>query len=525
MARLVFESSRGRSEVVELTGVHRIGRHPEQDIQIIDRLVSKQQCVVQRSADGWQIADAGSRNGTFVNNKRISEPQLLNHGDRIMLGATRLVYEEDQPKPPLDVEMTGAEQAPMIHSMLDAQEAMEFLPANAIEDGELLRRDYEKLRFAYQLHREIALEFDLTTVLERVLHMFFTFLPAADRAMILLRKRGTDAFYPAGKRYRQGIDAGQRISVSSTILAQVVQEKKAMLTNDAIVDSRFDGSKSIVLQGIRSAMAVPMLGHDREVLGILHVDSLRRIGAFSERDLNIVQGFASQAALTIENAYFADKIKEEAANKEKLQRFLSPNLVQKVLAGELLIQKGGEERDVTILFSDIRQFTPMAGQHKAPVIVELLNRYFERMAEVVFDYDGTLDKFIGDALMALWGAPIATAVDTVNAVQAAVRMQEAMREFNVEAEELIGAPIGIGIGIDTGRVVAGLMGSSRTMNYTVIGSYVNRASRLCSNAQAGEILVSDSVVAALQGQVPCDPTAPLSLKGFEKPQAVYRVRL
>ncbi len=522
MARLIIESSRGLREAVELTGTHHIGRHPDQDIQIIDRLVSKQQCVVQRSAMGWEIVDAGSRNGTFVNNKRIEQALLLQDGDRIMLGATRLVFEADQTAQ-VDVDISGDGEAPMVQSVLDAHEAMEFQPAQSIVDDEQLRRDYEKLRFAYQLHRELALEFNLDVVLDRVLRMLFTFLPAADRAMILLTQRGQQSFYPAKKLYRQGIDEAQRIAVSSTILAQVAAEKRALLTNDAIVDSRFDGSKSIVLQGIRSAMAVPMLGHDQEVLGILHVDSLRRIGAFSERDLNIVYGFASQAALTIENSFFADKMKEEAANKEKLQRFLSPNLVQKVLAGELLIQKGGEERDVAILFSDIRQFTPMAGRHRAGVIVDLLNRYFERMAEVVFDYDGTLDKFIGDALMAIWGAPIASPNDAVNAVQAAIRMQLAMREFNIEAEELIGQPIGIGIGIDFGPVVAGLMGSSRTMNYTVIGSYVNRASRLCSNAGPGEVMVSDSMFRAISGKIACQPATSLHLKGFDQPQAAYKV--
>ena len=145
------------------------------------------------------------------------------------------------------------------------------------------------------------------------------------------------------------------------------------------------------------------------------------------------------------------------------------------------------------------------------------------MAEIVFDYDGTLDKFIGDALMALWGAPIATDEDVENAVRASIRMQQAMKEFNVEAESIIGEGIGVGIGIDCGQVVAGLMGSSKTMNYTVIGSHVNRSARLCGKAAAGDILVSESVYNRVRHEVACTAETPMALKGIDQPVPVYRV--
>jgi adenylate cyclase len=339
-----------------------------------------------------------------------------------------------------------------------------------------------------------------------------SFLPAVDRAMVLLRRKGEDeGLYVAKKHFRPGVDESMKMSVSSTIVNRVVAERKAILSNDAVVDDRFDGAHSIVLQGIRSAMAVPMVGLSGEVLGILHVDSLKKIGAFTERDLNVVQGFGSQAALSVEHSYMARRIEEDAANRGKLQRFLSPNLVSRVLQGELNFEKGGELRNVTILFSDIRKFTNMSERHSPQQIVELLSAYFEKMAEIVFDYDGTLDKFIGDALMALWGAPISSDKDVENAVQAAIRMQGAMKEFNIEAEGILGENIGIGVGIDTGQVVAGLMGSSRTMNYTVIGAHVNRSSRLCSAAAAGDVLLSEPVYERVKNLVKCEAIAPLTL--------------
>ena len=523
MAHLIIETPKMGAQRIELEGTHSIGRHPSQDVQVMDRLVSKQHCIVRRAVNGWEAVDAGSRNGTFVNNKRLTEPYDLGHGDRVMVGATRITFEDESIDDEEVLDITESSAAPLIQSIVDPSEALEFVPAAMIEDEDVLRRDYEKLRFAYQLHREIALELDLNELLVKTLEMIMSFLPAIDRAMVLLRKKGEDGLYVAKKLYRPGVDESLKMSVSSTIVNRVVAEKKAILSNDAVVDDRFDGAHSIVLQGIRSAMAVPMMGHEDSVLGILHVDSLKKIGAFTERDLNVVQGFAAQAALSIENTYMARKIEDEAATRGKLQRFLSPNLVARVLQGELDLEKGGLLRNVTILFSDIRKFTNLSERHAPQQIVDLLNGYFERMAEIVFDYDGTLDKFIGDALMALWGAPIATDEDVENAVRASIRMQQAMKEFNVEAESIIGEGIGVGIGIDCGQVVAGLMGSSKTMNYTVIGSHVNRSARLCGKAAAGDILVSESVYNRVRHEVACTAETPMALKGIDQPVPVYRV--
>jgi len=526
MPYLIIETPKMGAQRILLEKVLSLGRHPSQDIQVMDRLVSKQHCVVKPGTGrDWDIEDVGSRNGTFVNNKRLVGAQKLCNGDRVMVGATRITFEDDEPagEEPLDITESAA--APLIQSVVDASSPMEFVPAAMIEDADVLRRDYEKLRFAYQLHREIALELDLNVLLGRILEMIMGFLPAVDRAMILLRKKPPEeGLYVAKKHYRPGVDESMRMAVSSTIVNRVVEEKKAIMSNDAIVDSRFDGAHSIVLQGIRSAMAVPMLGHEHQVLGVLHVDSLKKIGAFSELDLNVVQGFAGQAALSIENAYMALKIEEDAQTRHKLQRFLSPNVVARVLQGEVELEKGGAPRNVTILFSDIRKFTNLSERHTPEQIVALLNGYFERMVEIVFDYDGTLDKFMGDAIMGLWGAPISSDLDTINAVNAAVRMQQAMKEFNVEAEAILGEGIGIGIGIDCGTVVAGLMGSSKTMNYTVIGAHVNRSSRLCSAAAAGEILISEPVLERVRGQVEADPKEPMVLKGIAKPVPVFSVR-
>ncbi len=180
-------------------------------------------------------------------------------------------------------------------------------------------------------------------------------------------------------------------------------------------------------------------------------------------------------------------------------------------------------KQVSILFSDIRKFTPLSERHEAQEIVRLLNVYFEAMVEIIFQHQGTLDKFVGDEIMALWGAPISTPEDAVMAVGAAVRMQQHLKVLNQRFSEEFGDVLDVGIGIDTGRVVAGLMGSSRTMSYTVIGQYVNRASRLCSVAKAGEVLISEDTWHLVKDHVICEPMEPLKLKGISRPVPTWRV--
>ncbi|MBM4372903.1 MAG: GAF domain-containing protein, partial [Deltaproteobacteria bacterium] len=277
------------------------------------------------------------------------------------------------------------------------------------------------------------------------------------------------------------------------------------------------------LQGIRSTMTVPMVGYDGRVVGILHLDSSETAGVFGDLDLSVVQSLASQVAVSLENVFLTRTIEAEAENRQRLQRFLSPNLVDKVLSGDLVIEKGGELKQVSILFSDIRKFTPLSERHDAPEIVRLLNVYFEAMVEIVFQHQGTLDKFVGDEIMALWGAPISAPEDPIMAVGAAVRMQQHLKALNQRFKAECGEELGVGIGIDTGRVVAGLMGSSRTMSYTVIGQHVNRASRLCSAAKAGEVLISEDTWRLVRSHVICEPVEPLTLKGISKPVPTWRV--
>jgi class 3 adenylate cyclase len=180
---------------------------------------------------------------------------------------------------------------------------------------------------------------------------------------------------------------------------------------------------------------------------------------------------------------------------------------------------GGELRQVTMLFCDIRGFTALTEHMPPHEVIELLNDHMTALTEVAYAHGGTVDKFVGDLIMVLFGAPEGTHEDTVSAVKCALAMQTRRREMNVTARH----PLEIGIGLSTGTVVAGCMGSDKSLSYTVLGHHVNLASRLCSIAQAGEVIADPATVEALEGCITTQPLPPMQLKGFSEPVQPHRV--
>src|SRR3954471_737110 len=521
MAKLILTSGEQRQEF-ELAAINTIGRHPDNSIQILDRIISKEHAQIIRGGDNrFLLRDLGSLNGTYVSGQRVSE-HVLKHGDELVLGSTHLTYVEqtDAEESLNKVTIAPAALESIVRHKVDAQTSRDFLPEKQIFDVEQLRRDYEKLRIGHELGRAIVGILDLDELLPRILDKSFELLPA-DRGVILLYDE-SGKLSPRYVKHKAGKGSDEQIVLSKSILSEVEQHKKAVLSSDATMDSRFSGAHSIIMQGIRSTMCVPLL-HVDELLGIMHMDSQIATNAFTEKDLQIFTGIAAQAAVAIQNARLAKNIETETKTRAQFQRLLSPNLVEQLVSGKLQLEKGGELREVTILISDIRGFTSMSEKKEPAEIVQMLNEYFEVMVDILFRAQGTLDKYVGDEIMALFGAPVDMPDAPLNAVRCAVDMQKALREFNRTriAEGL--DPIKIGIGINTGRVITGAIGSSRTLQYTAIGDAVNTASRLCSIAKQGEIILSESTMRRVAQHVDSVTMAPVRLKGKEQEQQVYNV--
>src|SRR5262249_29351191 len=375
-----------------------LGRHPANTLRLADREVSKEHASIERVGTAFVLKDLGSSNGTHVNGRRVRELRLKD-GDEIALGNSPLVF------PPGDVltssrspgvtVLASAQAAPAFLAQLDQPvvEETEFRPAEQLKDAAALRQDYEKLRIAHEFHRQVGLERDQKSLLDKILAVSFQLLAADHGVIFLVNEQGE--LVAQAVHHRSGSD--EEVVLSDTVLKRVLETRQAVLTADAILDSRFSGA-----QGIRSAMAVPLLAKG-ELKGVLFLDTRERTNAFSEKDLKILSGIASQAAIALENADLARKIETEAVTRAELSRFLSPAVADAGVKGQVEPLRQGRLAEVSVLFADIRAFTSMAEGESPQETVSMLNAFFTAMAEVVFRHEGNLDKFIGDCVMAVWG--------------------------------------------------------------------------------------------------------------------------
>jgi adenylate cyclase len=519
MTKLIVISGDERQEF-ELAAFNTIGRHPENTIQILDRIISKEHAQIQRAADGrYLLRDLRSLNGTFMRGERVSE-HYLSDGDEFTMGSTRIIFVD---KPKIDDVLQRVTIAPgltesHIRGRIQAQSA-DFMPERQISDEKNLRRDYERLRIGHELARAVGSELDLDKLLPKILDKAFE-LVGADRGVILLVDDKGE-MSPRFVKTRSG-KSDPNIVLSRTVIAEVTTNRAAVLSSDATMDSRFSGAHSIIMQGIRSTMTLPLL-HSGELLGIMHLDSLFTSNAFTEKDLQICTGMAAQAAISIQNARLATRIEKEAQTRAQFLRLIPPSVVEQVLKGELTIEKGGRQTEVTMLFSDIRGFTTMSDGRPPQEIVNTLNEYFEVMVDILFKYGGTLDKFVGDEIIGLFGAPIAIEDAPFKAVACGLAMLQGLEEFNRTRAAENQAAIRIGIGINTGHVITGSIGSTRALQYTAIGDAMNIASRLVNVAGSGEIIISENTYRHVAGRVEATALLPVKVKGKAEELKVFRI--
>ncbi|MBK7865035.1 MAG: FHA domain-containing protein [Archangiaceae bacterium] len=525
--RLAGRFADGKQGEFPLGNKTSLGRHPNNTLRLVDREVSKEHASIERVGNTYLLRDLNSSNGTFVNGRKVRELRLRD-GDEIALGNSRLVFHSGEAgaggatpstSPGVTV-VASAHSMPAFLAQVEQKEEAEFRPADQIHEINSLKQDYEKLRIANEFHRFVGAEREQKALLDKILSVAFQLL-AADNAVIFLPDE-TGKLHDAAVKKRKDKDADQPVVVSDTVLQRVAQTRSAVLTADAILDSRFSSSESIVAQGIRSAMAVPLLTKGT-LKGVLFCDTRERTNAFSEKDLKVLSGIASQAAIALENADLAKKIEVEAVTRAELSRFLSPAVADMVVQGKVELLRVGRMAEVSVIFADIRGFTSMSENESPQETVAMLNAFFTRMAQVIFRHEGNLDKFIGDCVMATWGPPSQHPDDAARALRAALEMQAEINEMNKAREEDGLKPIAVGIGVNTGHAVVGYMGSSDRHEFTAIGDSVNTASRLCGLSKGNEILASENTVRRAGPGFLIEPVSVLQVKGKEKGVSTFRV--
>jgi adenylate cyclase len=372
--------------------------------------------------------------------------------------------------------------------------------------------------------------FDLKEIFGKATELIFRVTPA-ERVVALLADESIDgkildySLYPIALKARDKKfeDTTNQISVSRTITQKVMSEKVAILSQDARSDEQFSGSESIVAQGVRSTICAPLIT-EANVHGVVYADRLDPFATFTEEDLELITTVAAQTAMVVETVKAHNRLAREEVARANYSRFMPEYVVKQLLENPNSFRLGGINQKITVLFADIRGFTTISENENPEKIVALLNRYFSEMTEIIFSFGGTLDKYIGDGLMAIFGAPTATTNDAKNALQAAVAMQKCLITLNHELLSEGFKQIGIGIGLHTGEATIGYVGSVKRSEYTAIGDTVNLSSRLESNAKAGQILISEETAKECKDLYSFTLREPLKVKNRTQPISLFEVK-
>jgi adenylate cyclase len=505
-----------------------VGRSVASDLPIRDPTVSRQHAEVQASDGALRIRDLGSTNGTFVDGERVSDA-LARPGAHVVFGkvAFELRGEEGAPAGG-DFEGEGSLDATILRQVpvrgaADIAARLSAAPSGAsllrIDGDSAEDRQEKKLQLLLDITKELSQQTDVDLLLDKVVRLTFQVM-SVDRVAILMLGAGEELVARTW-RSRDGAPSGSW-QVPRSIARKAVAERVAVLIENAPADDRFAGA-SVLQQSVQSAICAPLLGGQGTVLGILYLDNLGATHSFGAEDLEFLTAFSGMVAVAIENSRLVERVQREAVVRSNFQRYFTPDLAQQIIGQEGAIQLGGAKRRVVVLFSDIRDFTTLAEELSPDETASLLSEYFTEMVDIVFEFGGTLDKFIGDSVMALWGAPLARADDADRAMAAAIAMQRALVRLNAEWSRQGRHTLAVGVGLNVGDVFAGNIGSDRRLEYTVIGDAVNTTARLCAQAGAGEILISEPLLTALATPPAVTALEPLPLKGKTQAVPVYRV--
>ncbi|MGE3949949.1 MAG: adenylate/guanylate cyclase domain-containing protein [Pyrinomonadaceae bacterium] len=546
-----------------------IGRAKENDIVLNDRRASRKHARVISEGDGYTIVDGHIENGSlvrsvnhvFVNGSPTLE-RRLEPGDAIVIGESRLEFATPEPPKPaaplpevLKVSASSDEYDPetakiasegvnyddkplgytqvqiSANEIIGRQTHLSIETASATpEEVKDLRRKAKMLELLYEMSKSIGTVFDLKEIFEKATDLIFRGTPA-DRVVALIADETIDgkildySLFPIAVRTRdESTDkVTAHLTISRTITQKVMREKVAVLSQDAKTDDQFLGSDSIVSQGVRSTICAPLIT-ESNVHGVLYADRLDPFASFTPDHLEMISAVAAQTALTVETVKAHKRLAREEVARANYSRFMPEYVVKQLLESPNSFRLGGVNQQVTVLFADIRGFTAISEKANPEKVVNLLNRYFSVMTEIIFEFGGTLDKYIGDGLMAIFGAPTAGEEDALNAVKAAVTMQKRLATLNTELRSEGYANISVGIGLHTGEATIGYIGSNQRSEYTAIGDTVNLASRLESNATGGQILMSEATAAASGNLIPVNTRDPLTVKNRTQPVNVLEVR-
>ncbi len=520
----------GVPRVMDLQGEMSVGRTEGNDLILNHPSVSRKHARFEARNDAFWIIDLKSTNGLKLNGNVVAEA-MVSAGDKLLIGSVQVDV-----KAIPSVNFTGESMfdnpsGTVIRRIADfnsefgldvaevARAAQASAAGSVVSEGAVTR---EKIfQVLVQVAKALLQTEDLHSLLDTVMNMIFKYLPVERGLIILFDEEGNPV--PKLTKFIEGAEQ-QDIPISRTILKMVAEQQVSLMTSNALEDARLLGGKSIAIHGIRSAMCVPLWNRQR-VIGAVQVDSPIHIGRFTEEDLDLLTALANFAAVAIERAQLSEKIEQERKIRSKMERYHSPAVVDEIVKGVIAAdEREIRAADVSILFADISGFTTVSETKEPEEVAEFLSNFFSCAVESIFAYGGTLDKFIGDAVMAFFGAPIPQDDHADRAVLAGLMMQRLVAAWNAEREAAGLAEVRIRVGINSGPAVVGNVGTEKRVDYTVLGASVNIASRLESGvAKPGQLVISSHTKERLVGSFDTEPLGEFALKGLQQKLPVFAV--
>lgn len=522
-----------------------IGRLPKNDLSLPFTEVSRQHCRLMKLPSGeWLAEDLGSTNGTLLNQVRLKSIQRLEAGDVLQIGNTLLFIERASGTQGVSASAPATAPAEVKTILRSAEELQQQWM-----DGDEKKDPYStehianaRLKYIVEIAKGLSSAESIEAIFSQVQAIVFRELRSVERLALLIdvtgsgelklfkaaaRKQASESSRDDSKtRILRPTSAPLELSrgqwISRTICQKVFAERVAIKSIDAQTDKRFEGERSILFKGITGVLAVP-LWDEKKVVGVLYADArlgLSHLDPSEDQDLSFFSTIANLVASSVQRWLLTQKLQKEGQIRQRLERYHSPAVVQQLISVGAKDNFKPVEADISVLFADIVGFTALSERLSPTQIAQLLNLFFEEMMQSLFATGGTLDKFIGDCIMAFFGAPESQGDHADRAVTAAKGMLKRLQELNLA--NTWPQPLQLRIAINSGRAVVGDVGSSQRVDYTVLGATVNLASRLEAVCRPDECVISEDTYRRLKFKQGFYPLGERNFKGIDRPILVYR---
>ena len=514
--------------------VFTIGRLPKCDLYLPFGGVSRCHARIVRVATNvWTIEDLGSKNGTKLNEIPIYSPQQLHDRDNLWVGEVNLQVmlvntqskKSNSSSPSFNPPEKLTEAKTILHDVKQLQKQW-VQGQEQSNDIEFKDKAIARLIDLVEIAKNLSAATSIKEIFFQVQQVVFRYLKSIERLALLVLRDGKLELMDAAPRNpsEQNNLAANASWISRSICQRVYEEKVAIQTADAQQDERFAGENSILVKGIRSAMAVP-LWDETKVVGVLYADahfSSYHWESEGEEELRFFSALANLVASSVQRWLLADKLKCEEVIRQKLERYHSPAVVHQLIAAGALPngRLPPRESEISILFADLVGFTAMSEVSTPTEISQLLNNLFEEMLQEVFAYGGTLDKYIGDCIMAFFGAPEEQKDHADRAVASAKGMLS--RLYNLNLNNFWREPLKLRIAINSGKAVVGDLGSSQRVDYTALGATINLAARMEGVCPPGKCVVGEATHRILTDPSDFEELGDYRFKGINRLVKVYQ---